>query len=150
MDWRGVPAGDEWGGEEDGEFHISGRCLYYVGMNTPIALRLAVRQWFARPLRPVLCSLAIAAAVALIVVVGAAMDSLRQTVSGAIGQALGVAEIHVRPSQRGTEARVPESLLKQLEARPDVELASARLASLAVLTRGDDRLWFDVVGISEP
>ncbi len=119
-------------------------------MNTPIALRLAIRQWRARPLRPVLCALAIAAAVALIVVVGAAMDSLHFTIANAIGQNLGVAEIHIRPAQRGTEARVPGSLLHKMRARPDVELASARLASLGVLTKNKETFWFDVVGIDEP
>ncbi len=72
-------------------------------MTMPIALRLAIRQWRARPLRPILCALAIAAAVALIVAVGMSMDSLRRTVSTSIGQMLGVADIHVRPAQRGTE-----------------------------------------------
>jgi putative ABC transport system permease protein len=116
----------------------------------PISWRLAIRQWRARPLRPILCSLAIAAAVALIVAVGASMDSLRRAVSTSIGQMLGVADIHVRPAQRGTESRVPETLLERLRALPEVELANGRLASQAALTKGDDHLWFDVVGIAEP
>ncbi len=116
-------------------------------MNSPIALRLAVRQWFARPLRPVLCSLAIAAAVALIVCIGAAMDSLRYTIDHAIGQALGVADIHVRPAQRDTDARVSRALLEQLRARPEVELADARLLTSAALGAGEHQGVYDVVGI---
>ena len=119
-------------------------------MTMPIAMRLAIRQWLARPLRPALCSLAIGAAVALIVLIGAAMDSLRFSVSNAIGQALGVAEIHVRAAQRGTDARVPASVLQAVKALPEVELAGGRLTTQAVLIKGDDRLWFDVVGIDEP
>jgi len=119
-------------------------------MNLPISLRLAIRQWLARPLRPILCSLAIAAAVALIVCVGGAMDSLKATITSAIGKALGVADIHVRPVQRDTDARLDQSLLVQLRHSPDVELADGRLLSQAVLTKGDERLWFDVVGIDEP
>src|SRR5579864_3817714 len=96
-------------------------------MPIPISLRLAIRQWAARPLRPVLCSIAIAAAVALIVCVGAAFESLRYTVNTVIGQMLGVAEIHVRAAQRGTDARLPDSLLQQLRQRPDVDFAAGRL-----------------------
>jgi putative ABC transport system permease protein len=121
-----------------------------ITMTMPIALRLAIRQWRARPLRPILCALAIAAAVGLIVAVGMSMDSLRRTVSTSIGQMLGVADIHVRPAQRGTESRVPAALLERLRALPDVELANGRLASQAALTKGADHLWFDVVGIAEP
>ena len=113
----------------------------------PIALRLATRQWLARPLRPVLCSLAIAAAVALIICVGVAMDSLRYTITSMIGQVLGVAEAHVRPAQRGTDARLPAAMLDRLRALPEVEFAGGRLHSFAVLTKGDDRLWYDVLGI---
>jgi putative ABC transport system permease protein len=119
-------------------------------MTMPIAMRLAIRQWLARPLRPVLCSLAIGAAVALIVLVGAAMDSLRISVSNAIGQSLGVAEVHVRPAQRGTDARVPGAVLQTIKALPEVELAGGRLSSQAMLIKGEDRLWFDVVGIEVP
>ena len=54
-------------------------------MPAPIALRLATRQWAARPLRPILCSIAIAAAVALILCVGVAMDSLKHTIVSSIG-----------------------------------------------------------------
>src|SRR5262245_5930490 len=96
----------------------------------PVSMRLAIRQWLARPLRPVLCSLAIAAAIALIVCVGAAMDSLRYTVSAAIGQVLGAADIHVRPAQRQTDARVPQGILDRLHNLPEVELASGRLNTL--------------------
>jgi ABC-type lipoprotein release transport system permease subunit len=113
----------------------------------PIALRLATRQWLARPLRPILCSLAIAAAVALIICVGVAMDSLRYTISTAIGQVLGVAEVHVRPGQRGTEARVPQEVLDRVRALPEVDFAGGRLHSFAVLTKGEERFWFDVLGI---
>ncbi len=119
-------------------------------MALPIPLRLALRQWLARPLRPILCSLAIAAAVALIVCVGAGMDSLRNTVSHAIGQALGVADVHVRPTQRDTEARLPQEMLDHLRALPEVDFADGRLLAQAVLTKGDDRLWFDVIGVDEP
>jgi putative ABC transport system permease protein len=118
-------------------------------MRMPIALRLAVRQWLARPLRPVLCSLAIAAAVALIICVGAAMDSLRYSVSEAIGQALGVAEVHVRPVQRGTDARVSQAMLDEIRARPEVEFAGGRLAGMGVLQKDGDHV-FDAVGITEP
>jgi putative ABC transport system permease protein len=113
----------------------------------PIALRLATRQWLARPLRPILCSLAIAAAVALIICVGVAMDSLRYTISGAIGQVLGVAEVHVRPGQRGTEARVPQEVLDRVRALPEVDFAGGRLHSFSVLTKGEERFWFDTLGI---
>ncbi len=116
-------------------------------MNMPIALRLATRQWAARPLRPILCSLAIAAAVALIVCVGVAMDSLRYTLSAAIGRALGVAEVHIRPSQGGTDARVPQSILDRVRALPEVDFAAGRLHSFAALTKGDDHLWYDVLGV---
>ena len=116
-------------------------------MNMPIALRLATRQWFARPLRPILCSLAIAASVALIVCVGVAMDSLRYTLSAAIGRALGVAEVHIRPSQSGTDARVPQAILDRVRALPEVDFAAGRLHSFAALTKGDDHLWYDVLGV---
>jgi putative ABC transport system permease protein len=116
-------------------------------MPFPISMRLATRQWLARPLRPILCSLAIAAAVALIVCVGAAFDSIRYSLDAAIGQMLGVAEIHVRPAQKGTEARIPETMLLNLRARPEVEFADGRLQAQASLTKADDHRWFDIVGI---
>ncbi|HEY4330042.1 MAG TPA: ABC transporter permease, partial [Phycisphaerae bacterium] len=119
-------------------------------MKMPISIRLAIRQWLARPLRPVLCSLAISAAVALIICVGAAMDSLRYSVDNAIGQALGVAEVHVRPAQRETDARVPDGVLQKVRALPEVDFAAGRLNSQAALDRGDNHLWFDVSGIDEP
>ena len=121
-------------------------------MAFPISLRLAIRQWAARPLRPILCSLAIASAVALIVCVGAAFESLRYTVDMLIGQMLGVAEIHVRPAQKGVDARLPESMLHQLRERPDVDFAAGRLQSHIALTApgkggADDKRWFDALGI---
>ncbi len=116
-------------------------------MPLPISLRLATRQWHARPLRPILCSLAIAAAVALIVCVGAAFDSIRYSLDAAIGQMLGVAEVHVRPAQRGTDARIPDATLQNLRARKEVEFADGRLQSHASLTKGDNHRWFDAVGI---
>ena len=121
-------------------------------MVTPISIRLAIRQWLARPLRPVLCSLAIAAAVALIISVGAAMDSLQVTVAHAIGQALGVAQVHVRPAQRETDARVPHAILERVRALPEVELVDGRLISRAQVTRAGDPApqEYDVVGIEEP
>src|SRR4051812_28551334 len=119
-------------------------------MQLPIAIRLAVRQWLARPLRPVLCSLAIAASVALILTVGAAMDSLKESVQHAIGRALGVAEVHVRPAQRGTDARVAPAMLDKVRALPEVEFANGRIMSKGVLTKGEDHLWYDVVGLNEP
>jgi putative ABC transport system permease protein len=119
-------------------------------MTMPIALRLAIRQWLARPLRPILCSLAIAAAVALIVAVGSAMDSLRASVRESIGQMLGVADVHVRSAQRGTDARLTTDLLLRLRAMPQVEMAGGRLASQAALTKADEHKWYDVVGIQEP
>jgi len=100
-------------------------------MGFPIAIRLAVRQWRARPLRPILCSLSIAAAVALIICVGVAMDSLRYSLSAAIGDMLGVAEVHVRPAQKGTESRLPESMLERVRALPEVELAAGVRLALA-------------------
>src|SRR4051812_47604204 len=116
-------------------------------MTMPISIRLATRQWLARPLRPVLCSLAIAVSVALIIVVGAAMDSLRYSVQHAVGQALGVAEVHVRPAQRGTDARVPQKILDQVRTLPEVDFAGGRLLSKASVKTTDDTHWYDVVGI---
>ncbi len=111
-----------------------------------IALRLAIRQWLARPLRPLLCSLSIAAAVALIICCGAAFESLRYSFHMTIGQMLGVAEIHVRPAQKGTNIRLPPSLLDRLRKRPEVELADGRMQGHAALTKGE-HLWFDAIGI---
>src|SRR4051812_49488108 len=115
-----------------------------ISVAMPIAIRLAVRQWRARPLRPVLCSLAIAAAVALIVCVGAAMDSLKSSLTSAIGRALGVAQAHVRPAQRDTDARVNEEMLQRVRALPEVDFAGGRLLSKGILKKEMDR-WFDVV-----
>src|SRR4051794_37352297 len=98
-------------------------------MLLPVAMTLAIRTWLGRPLRPVLCSLAIAASVALIICVGAAMDSLRMSVAHAVGNALGVAEAHVRPTQRETKARVPEAMLERVRALPEVDFASGRVAA---------------------
>src|ERR1044071_4829407 len=98
-------------------------------MLMPIALTLAIRTWLARPLRPVLCSLAIAASVALIICVGAAMDSLRVSVPHAVGNALGVAEAHVRPTQKETDARVNKEMLATIRALPEVDYAGGRAAS---------------------
>src|SRR4051812_32785812 len=116
-------------------------------MSTPIAIRLAVRQWAARPLRPILCSLAIAAAVALIICVGVAMDSVRYTLSAGIGRALGVAEVHVRPLMYGTDDRIPQSMLDRVRAMPDVDIAGGRLHAMALLKKGMDNRVFDVLGI---
>ncbi|HVX83545.1 MAG TPA: FtsX-like permease family protein [Phycisphaerae bacterium] len=112
-----------------------------------IALRLAVRQWLARPVRPLLCSIAIAAAVALIICCGAAFESLRYSFQVTVGQMLGVAQIHVRAAQRGTQDRLPQSLFDQLQKRPEVELVSGRMQAQAGLTKGDVDLWFDSVGV---
>jgi putative ABC transport system permease protein len=117
-------------------------------MSTPISIRLALRQWLARPLRPILCSLAIAAAVALIVCVGAGFDSLRYSLRTTIGQMLGVADVHVRPASKSSNARLPDSLLGQLRARPDVDFAAGRLQSqLAIRKPGAEKHWFDAVGV---
>lgn len=112
-----------------------------------IALRLAIRHWLARPLRPLLCSLAIAAAVALIVCCGAAFESLRYSFHATIGQMLGVAEVHVRPSQRGTDDRIPKTLLPAIRARPEVELAAGRMQTHTALTKGEEHRWFEAIGI---
>src|SRR5689334_18360888 len=98
-------------------------------MPIPVAFRLAIRQWLARPLRPVLCSLAIAAAVGLIVCVGAGFDSLRYSLRQGIGQILGVADFYVRNSQKASGSRLPDEILARVRARPDVELASGRMQS---------------------
>src|SRR3954470_22131343 len=102
-------------------------------MIMPISIRLAVRQWLARPLRPVLCSLAIAVSVALIICVGAAMDSLRYTIVHAVGQAQGVSELPSRPPQRVTDPLVLQKPLDQFRSLPEVELVAARLLSRAPL-----------------
>jgi putative ABC transport system permease protein len=112
-----------------------------------IALRLAIRHWLARPLRPLLCSLAIAAAVALIVCCGAAFESLRYSFHATVGQMLGVAEVHVRPSQRGTEDRLPVALLATLRGRREVELAAGRMQTHTALTKGEEHRWFEAVGV---
>ena len=113
----------------------------------PVSLRLAIRQWLARPLRPVLCALAIAAAVALVVCVGAGFDSLRASLREGLAQMLGIAEVHVRPLQRQTGARLPLSVLEQIRGRSDVALAAGRMQDHAALTKGDDHRWFDVIGV---
>ena len=106
-----------------------------------------MRQWLARPVRPLLCSLAIAAAVALIIFCGAAFESLRYSFQVTVGQMLGVAQIHVAAAQRGTEDRLPQSLVEQLQKRPEIELVSGRMQAHAALTKGDEHLWFDAVGV---
>src|ERR1035437_3831321 len=116
-------------------------------MAMPIAIRLAVRQWLARPLRPVLCSLAIASAVALIVCVGAGFDSLRYSLRTTIGQMLGVADVHVRPAPKVSSLRLPDSLLEQLRGRKDVEFAAGRMQSHVAVTHGAERRWFDAIGV---
>src|ERR1035437_7129925 len=116
-------------------------------MPAPVAFRLAFRQWLARPRRPILCSLAIAAAVALIVCVGAGFDSLRYSLRTSIGQMLGVADFHVRAAQKASGSRVPESVLQQIRARPDVDLAAGRMQSHVAVTRDAEPQWFDVIGV---
>ena len=114
----------------------------------PVSLRLAIRQWLARPLRPILCSLAIAAAVALIVGVGAGFDSLRATVMSISGQVLGRGDVHVRSSTRGVQNRMPAAMLAQIRAHPEVALASGRLQNQIALQKGaDERVWFQAIGI---
>ena len=99
-------------------------------MAMPIALRLAVRQWAARPLRPMLCSLAIAAAVALIVCVGAAMDSLKSSsIASAIGRALGVARGACAAGAAGDRCAGGEEMLERVRGMPEVEFAEGRLLS---------------------
>lgn len=113
----------------------------------PVSLRLAIRQWHARPLRPVLCALAIAMAVALVVCVGAGFDSLRQSLETGISQMLGVAEIQVRPAQRGVNARLDARILDTARATPEVEEASARVQALVALTNPQEHRWFEAVGV---
>src|ERR1035437_8284074 len=115
-------------------------------MAMPIAIRLAVRQWLARPLRPVLCSLAIASAVALIVCVGAGFDSLRYSLRTIIGQMLGVADVHVRPAPKNSAGRLPDSLLSEIRGRPEVEFAAGRLQAHFAIPHGPERRWLDAVG----
>lgn len=114
----------------------------------PVSLRLAIRQWLARPLRPILCSLAIAAAVTLIVAVGAGFDSLKATFLAASGQMLGRADVHVRSALRGIKSRLPAEVLSKLAARPEVAVTSGRLEAQVALQKGKgDRLWFNAVGV---
>ncbi|MCL2646639.1 MAG: ABC transporter permease [Phycisphaerales bacterium] len=117
----------------------------------PIAFRLAVRQWRAKPLRPILCSLAIAAAVALIVGVGAGFESLRYSMRTTIGQMLGVADLHVRPAQRNTGQRLPGTMLEEIRARKDVDMAAGRMEAHVALTSqgsgGSKLRWFEAVGV---
>ena len=103
-------------------------------MSVPIAIRLAVRQWLARPLRPVLCSLAISAAVALIVCVGAGMDSLQYSLRTAVGQMLGVADVHVRHAQRQSGVQLTEAdLTERYETFCDPRLNAGQALELAFL-----------------
>src|ERR1700690_2553177 len=82
----------------------------------PVSLRLSIRQWRARPLRLVLCALAISAAVALVVCAGAGFDSLRAALEQGISKLLGVAEIQIRAAQGGPNARLPVATLETLRA----------------------------------
>lgn len=119
-------------------------------MALPISLRLAIRQWLARPLRPLLCSLAIAAAVALVLCVGAGFDSLKVSLGKMLGQMLGVAEVHIRHPQRGINGRVSADVLDKVRARPEVELAAGRVQTSALikpLTPGAETRWYDTVGV---
>ncbi len=128
----------------------------------PVSLHLAIRQWRARPLRPILCSLAIAAAVALVVCVGAGFDSARATMSKMIGQMLGTADIHVRSTAHPPSNRLPVAVLDGLRARSQVAMASGRLqAQLAIAVQAavgegagksepqaePEIKWFNAVGI---
>jgi putative ABC transport system permease protein len=80
-----------------------------------------------------LCSLAIAAAVALVLCVGAGFDSIRQTLKTTVSTMLGTADLHVRSKARPPANHVPTEVLDTLRKRPEVALASGRLqAQLAI------------------
>jgi putative ABC transport system permease protein len=124
----------------------------------PVSLHLAIRQWLARPLRPMLCSLAIAAAVALVVCVGAGFDSIRATLKTTVTRMLGTADIHVRSKARPPANHVSTEVLDNLRKRPEVALASGRLqAQLAIAVRpppgeaapngAPNVRWFAAIGI---
>ncbi len=53
-----------------------------------------------------------------------------------------------QPCQNGTDARLPESLLQSLRARPEIDFADGRMQSHASLTKGDEHRWFDTIGVN--
>lgn len=114
----------------------------------PVSLRLAIRQWLARPVRPILCSLAIAAAVTLVLSVAAGFDSAKESLRIGIGQILGSADIHVRPAGKNYQMYLTDDVLDQVRRQPEVELASGRLDDIQVsLTHGPEHRWFHSVAI---
>lgn len=114
----------------------------------PVSLRLAIRQWLARPIRPILCSLAIAAAVTLVLCVAAGFDSAKASLRLGIGQILGSADIHVRPVGKNYQMYLNEDVLATVRQQPEVEFASGRLDDVQVsLTHGPEHRWFHTVAI---
>lgn len=112
-----------------------------------ISLRLASRQWMQQPLRPILCALAIAAAVALVVCVGISFDSLRASFRAGVSSLLGQVELHVRPAQHNTSRHLTPAMVDMLRARPDIAVVSPRLSGQVFLdTPGEHRL-FEAVGV---
>ena len=99
-----------------------------------------------RPLR-VLCSFAIAAAVALVVCVGAGFDSLHAALDQGISKLLGVAEIQI-PCGSGRPQRPPPCRhLEQLRSNPQIAGLSGRFQNPISLTNPADHRWFDSVAI---
>ncbi len=114
----------------------------------PVSLRLAIRQWLARPMRPVLCSLAIAAAVTLVLCIAAGFDSAKASLRVGIGQILGSADIHIRPVGKNYQMYLNQEILDFVRNQPEVELASGRLDDIQIsLTHGQEHRWFHTVAI---
>jgi putative ABC transport system permease protein len=98
-----------------------------------ISLNLAARNWRARPLRPTLCAVAIAAAVMLVVCVGAGFDSMKATLNQGIGQMLGHAQLFVRPAFRSNGSRLPPDTLDKIAANPNVARTNGRFETQVAL-----------------
>lgn len=114
----------------------------------PVSLQLAIRQWHARPLRPLLCALAIGAAVTLVVCVGAGFDSLRASLQTGIGQMMGVAQVQIRPTQRGVSVRMSPQVLAKVLAHGEVAQATGRMQTSLALKSSSDKRWFEAVGVN--
>lgn len=88
--------------------------------------RIGINSLWARPARTTLLLLAVALATSLVVVVSTSLDSLSASLRDAMEDMLGSADMYVR-HQAGS--RLPESLVGEVAAWPEVAFATPQLVS---------------------
>ncbi|MCC6909772.1 MAG: ABC transporter permease [Phycisphaerales bacterium] len=108
--------------------------------------KIGINSLWARPGRTTLLLLAVALATSLVVVVSTSLDSLSASLRDAMEDMLGSADMYVRHQSGG---RLPENLIEQAAAWPEVAFATPQLISTVALQNQRNEMdgLFEGIGI---